>query len=490
MSGINIEINAGGNGESVIKATAKAQRELNAEFDRFNSLRRESQAGFNQSLATNPSNFIYDIIHGEKAKTPYINPRFEAMQELSRRGSSQDIINAQAQSAMEDIKMHSIMGGVNGPFAPASFMNNLRQNQLRDEAFSDLARRGSSQAMIDLQAQIAQSDFDRNTKGGGFGGLVPPRVRTLLGGIGGEDGGLQSKLLPVLGALAAFRAALWAVEPIIRGFRFAIQHLMDSINQGAKLYTDAARLGLSPARTGSLQFAANSLGISTEEAQTLLLQGEFPRTRRGGGSVTRNSSLSSSGSAISADGSIFGANARAGQIGQLQRINNLQKEFNYLLDQSKSDWNQIGDNSKTLWYTMQQIKLAALDWQVVFSNIAVAFSPIVEAAAGLSRILAKLANLSLSGIPGLNQLAQLARFIHGPTEFKQQPELGGNPLNQNINQFQRMGFLMNGGFAASNDSAKRTAKATETTAMLMKTLIERLGGVGAEVGYGFATNLP
>lgn len=309
---------------------------------------------------------------------------------------------------------------------------------------------------------------------GGFGGLIPPRVNKLLGALGGGEGGAAGAIVPVLGALAAFRVALWAVEPALRALRFGIEEILKSIREGSKLYTDSAKLGLNPGRVANLQFAANSLGISTEEAQNMMLQAEFPRHRSSGGSVTRNSTSSFHGSIIEAGGQQFGSNGRIKQLGEQQKLNNLQYDFNRLMKESADPSNRLGENAKVLQRTQEILNEASLEWKATISDIATALAPVAVIMADIVKYSLKIwENFSQAGII-IKALGIINKYVAGPTDFKQSPPLSNNSLNPN--SFQRMGFNFNGGFNGRNDYARVTAKATQDTVTILQQLTAVLAG--------------
>lgn len=339
----------------------------------------------------------------------------------------------------------------------------------RFEGMQQLSRRGGSQAMIDMQAAIAMADFKQNnpaTKSGGFGGFVPPRIRTLLGAFGGGDEG-GGKIASVIGGLVAFRAALWAIQPIIHGLRIAFRELLQSIHEGAKLYQDAAKLGLSPIKTVQLQFSANNLGISTQEAQQMILAGEFPRSNRTRGGLGRNSTSIFRGSMTIAGGQVFGANGRLNMLGEQQKLNNLQTDFNRLMRESLEPSQRLGSDAKVLQRTQELINESALEWKATIADIATALAPVVVAMSELAKYSLFVFNKFTQSGHIIELLSAINRQVAGPANFTQNlPGATNNSLNPN--QFQRMGFVMNGGFLSTSDLAKRTAKATERTAALLE----------------------
>ena len=346
----------------------------------------------------------------------------------------------------------------------------------RFEAMNDLARRnitGSSQSMINLQAAIAQGDYELNN----YKGKAPPVIKQAGGGIGGGGGGRVGKLISffggdsegplskIFGALGAFRIALWELEPVIRAVQFAFRHLVEAIQEGSKLYTDSAKLGKSASETSQLNFIAKSLGISTQQAQQMSLYAEFNR-RVTSGQIGRTGSQSARGGSTAIGGVGLGSSGRIGMMGNMQELLNLQSQFVDLQKKSAFYSGIQGMNAHELFNAQVKINVAMEAWKTLWSEIATVASGLYNFAEKFSPLIQGI-ELTFRGwldeLKGIEIiLAKLHLITLDNTQFKQQG-MNPNSLIQKT-QFERLGFQMKGGFGATQNPQEKIATNTKIIA--------------------------
>ena len=295
-------------------------------------------------------------------------------------------------------------------------------------------------------------------KGGGGGGM---------GGFFGMAGaGAAGDFLPAAAALAAVKLAAEAL-------RFSFQQLTEAIQRGSKLFQDAARTGRSVGQVYQLQQALGAVGISGSTADQLLLQAQYSRTGRGGGGgFMRSSSMGGSNTSMTSfEGIMLGARNRAGQLGELQQLVNLQEYAKKAWKDSAYDSLIAAQNAGKLFNISFQASELKREWNTLWESLA----------ADLGTILIPVISGIKFGLEGLNfvwQNTQLHKFAElfgldkDVGNFHQQAF--GQGLGEHMNQWQRMGFVMQGGPNEQIVTLREIARNTKVSAQVLTTFIRGL----------------
>lgn len=351
----------------------------------------------------------------------------------------------------------------------------------RFEAMQDLARRGNSQAMINQVAAIAMQDWKINNPGG-----KPPILAA--GGAGGGGFIGRASILggaffggPLGAGIAALGTSFVGLAAAGKLAREAFDKLIKTINDGARLYADAAKLGISPSKTFQLQYALNANGISPDQANLLALYGEFPRgmTSSGRGGVGGGRISSVRGMAIGVEGQELGAGRGVRQVGELQQVSNLWSTVRRDLHDAATDAFIVGENAKRIFDFKRTWLGLKREWDTLWN----------ELAADLATIFGPLLSLIKNFLKTINE--QIAMFKLGMSFF-----FGGSkqPDNQRFvqgaripaNEFQRMGFVFGTGNFSHNpmqETAQNTKKIAVNTQKSM-TLLERFLTMGGPMTTG------
>jgi hypothetical protein len=283
--------------------------------------------------------------------------------------------------------------------------------------------------------QLARGLFGGVGAGGGGGGLFA------AAGAGGPEVALAAAAL-----YAAFKLLKVVTEELIDIFKEGIQ-------SGAKLFQEAASVGRSPVQLGQLQQTLQAVGISSEVSRMLLLYGQF------GGPGGRMRGIDA------VQGMRLGAQ-RAGQMGDLQQINNLSRYIAYAWDQTAAAARQSAGVAKTLFITSMVGSLLKTQWDTMKEQLSAIFAPLIGGALAQAVWLMKGFNAELEAIVVI--LQRLHLLPKGTTDNTQMHPMNWRPA---FNQFQRMGFVFGGGAAIGGDYAAQTARNTgQTNVLLMQML--------------------
>jgi hypothetical protein len=335
-----------------------------------------------------------------------------------------------------------------------AFWENM-QSSSRSGAMADFARRGSSQEMINLQAAIAQGDYNiNNPKKSGGGG----RVGRLIGFFGGEEGG---KLSQIFGALGAFRIALWELQPVINAVKFAFNQMAEAVQRGSKLFLDSAKLGTSQFRLARARNVGALLGIDEGEVDRMMEQGQFGTGRRGG-SVGKAGTSYRRGGAISVMGEIFGARS-PDQMAQLQQLTNLQKYLAGAESDTAQATRTSTDSAKALYYVMYDWKSVMIELKSAMEGITALLSPFLRLEAIHFKLLAQ----------GLNEvvdaLVKAGRFLHLIPQGEDFAKSFGGSSRIPVSQYERIGFHFGRGTVSGTDDVGRN---TSQMVGLLKTIAQ------------------
>lgn len=297
--------------------------------------------------------------------------------------------------------------------------------------------------------------------------VIPRPAKSGSVGRGGRAGQLASflgvepgsPLGNVINGLAAFRIALWEIQPIVKALQFAFKQFLDAIERGSKLYTDSARLGTSQFGLARARNVGDLLNISPDEIERMLAQGQFG-IRRNAGSGTSRGTSSRTGAAIGFFGNTFGGRG-AEQLSQLQQLNNLQKE-------ALAAWKLTADASlvsamsaKTLFYGSFSLKLLMEDLKSFIEVLSAIMTPFI---AGLAYL------VHLYMVPALQELqlilgtAQKLGIL--PTGGTFSHSLGAGQRLP-VSNFERLGFHFGSPGVHASNAPQRTAAATEKTVGLL-----------------------
>jgi len=366
-------------------------------------------------------------------------------------------------------------------------LGNIPESVLKHMAPADLA---------DYQKRLAQATTKAIIQGMGKGLSTPPPIpaagtpawknflaaglfgaggntfmggRALLGALGsgaGGSGGAGGIVSGFLGGSAAggnflpLAAAMVGLKVTIEGLRVAMREVQEAFRRGSQLYLEAAKVGRGTTRLAGIQNALEAIGIDPGVAQTLLLNGQFSQGRGGrGGSFSRpgSGSIGAGGIRAEIDGEIFGARRGAGQMGELQQLVNLEKEYRQARLDTATATKIEGETAKSLHATQVQLNLVAIQLKAAWANVAADLSniliPVLHTIDQIFQsinshwngVRQMLLTTLLPGVTGnlLNGVLGGGRQTGG-ANFG--PALGsGLGLGQFANQFQKIGFIMGGG---------------------------------------------
>ena len=367
-------------------------------------------------------------------------------------------------------------------------LGNIPESVLKHMAPADLA---------DYQKRLAQATTKAITQGMGKGLSTPPPIpaagtpawknflaaglfgaggnsfmagRALLGATGaagGGGGGIVSgflggaaaggNFLPLAIAKVAIQAGFEVLKTVVeKGMR----EITEAFKRGSQLYLEAAKVGRGTTRLAGIQNALEAIGIDPGVAQTLLLNGQFSQGRGGrGGSFSRpgSGSIGAGGIRAEIDGEIFGARRGAGQMGELQQLVNLEKEYRQARLDTATATKIEGETAKSLHATQVQLNLVAIQLKAAWANVAADLSNILIPVLHTIDQIFQSINSHWNGVrqmllttllPGVtgNLLNGVLGGGRQPGGANFGPALGsGLGLGQFANQFQKIGFIMGGG---------------------------------------------
>lgn len=290
-----------------------------------------------------------------------------------------------------------------------------------------------------------------------------------LGGLGGAGG----NFLPAAFALAGVKVAAELL-------RKAFEETVDAFKRGSKLFIDSAKIGESQLKLASSRNALSLIGVSEEEADRMLLQGQFG-VRRSQGTVGTRGTTSRSGGAIASGGDIFGGRG-AGQLGDLQQVTNLEKELAMARKDTAAASLAEAMSSRTLFETMYNFKVVIIDIRGVFSDFAALIAGPLKAAFSAVDIVLKVM------LAQLNDLVFLGQVLHLIPKGQDFTKTGGSGQRIPVSNFERLGFHFGGNLKTSaGDPMHQTAQNTGKMVGLLTSINAALQGGG---GTRFAASSP
>lgn len=350
------------------------------------------------------------------------------------------------------------------PIIPQRLMPNffLAQAQKSAAAMGPLFPQppGINWRMAAMGAAVSpfSSYFGARTLSQAFGGF--------FGGAGGGNGIAKGLFGPGgLPVFDAFFIAIRAMKLAIEGVIAAMHLLARAVNEGAKLFESAAKIGRTPSKTALLEGAAGALGIGTDGLEQLIIKGEYPN--RGGRSLRINDENLSAWRGVM-------------PTGQLQQLQNLKDYWNLFTENMAQAAQVMGENAKSAFDVKFAWEQFAFTFKAAASEIVKDVGPslilllriFTEELKNMMNAMRVIANLV--GLDAFNKFLTkinvgIGTIAGNLPEFK-----GGNiGLHQmpNVNAFQRMGFVMNGQESdRAMDYARQTALNTEDMVKLMASL--------------------
>jgi hypothetical protein len=347
---------------------------------------------------------------------------------------------------------------------------------------SDIAR--ANAALAQLQAFALRSGA-----GGRLPPIIPPPIIPGSPAGGGRFNPLQFAAGLIVAPFHPFAASrelnLGLGQPFGAGFggvgiilaglavssialRQAFEHLKQAVEEGARTYQHAAKLGASVSQTAQLEFLGKILGLSPETLDQLAIRGTQPQKGERQAFLTLNDLKA-----------VLGSGAGANQIGSLQQIKNLLPEAGQALTVIAFAVQSIQQNAKPLQEIFAQFQEVGIYLRTVFQDIAVAILPIIKhITEGITGLLIY-ADIQLRNVIALEQFLGLVPKGSNPGSAKIQ----ATPLKTGASSaWERMGFVI-GGFAT--DAARETAKNTKEIANNTKEMLRRgfFPGGGARVDH-------
>lgn len=289
-----------------------------------------------------------------------------------------------------------------------------------------------------------------------------------LFGSGGGGNGL-GRLLGGAGGLGGFATALIAITAVTEALKKAFEHLISAIQEGARLYQHAARLGLGVGKTAQLEFLGKAIGLSPNEIDTLALRGSHPR-----GGASRQAFFNQNDIKL-----LLGSGSGSAQLGNLQQVKNMAEYTTRAFMDSALASQSMENNAKAMQEIFYQGERVFMSIRVVFSDIATLLLPVIK----------KLAE------DAFNLFTIIDKFYLQPYVALAKTLAGMNPLgSQSPGQsrlfagrgsgigaggpWERMGFVI-GGFA-QQDYARKTAENTAEIAKNTKGFSEFTKGLSGK----------
>lgn len=340
-------------------------------------------------------------------------------------------------------------------------------NSLTTGNIGKLSRYASErQGYIDVDSWISKQQLRIGGESGGSGGGGGRGGRGGGGNIPGGLGGAFSKL--------AFQLA--AITTVIAALKSVFEKFKDSVYTGAKLYTDAAKLGKSPEQLYGLRAGLGLAGISESQADLLMLYGEFPRTQTSGrGGISGGQMRGRGGASMGVDGTALGAGRGVRQIGSLQEVANLYDVIDRGIKDTAVDSAIMAKNAKSLFETRYDLERFKGEWNTLWSQLAETLGEF------LHPIIKEITE-------DLKQTNKLISDRDGkPKSGLDFHQLGaGGNTRISANQFQRMGFVFGAGNYQHHDYAKKTADSTHKTAVLLEKIVKHVShdsSLGFNMGF-------
>jgi hypothetical protein len=278
------------------------------------------------------------------------------------------------------------------------------------------------------------------------------------GGAGGGAGFLGMGAAGAAGSFLPAAIALVGVKLASEAVRMSFRELAEAVHRGAKLYESSARVGRPAGQLFGIKSALESVGISGEQAEMLMLNTQFPRGGVSGGRSSFMSPASRTGQGqVSLDvaGEILSSGRGIFSKGELQQLANMSEEVNFYLKDSIIDINNAGMSARQNFLTAFDFSRLKREWESTWESAAALIGPIIkESIIDPLIMVAQVINLELGNWLALGQKLGI---IPKAQPFK--PVLGGGSDKLNTNAWQKMGFQMRG--EPNSDYARRAAVGIE-----------------------------
>jgi len=184
----------------------------------------------------------------------------------------------------------------------------------------------------------------------------------MFGGIGGGQGGSGGgqgpigKMLYGSGGVGGFIMAYTALQVATRGLKTAFDELKSAVQSGAKLYIQAAGVGRSTGQLAQMQLVGAGIGISPEHLNRMLVQGNMgmrgPRT------------------GVAFQGALLRGAMSAGDVETVNQIRNLNKEIQWLANNTKVAAKNISETSGAMMRIKLQMVVLGADAQGMWARFA------------------------------------------------------------------------------------------------------------------------
>jgi len=312
--------------------------------------------------------------------------------------------------------------------------------------------------------------FDKSLKGvQDFGKTSTAGLQKTFGAIGkvitasgmpGSQavGAMFTRLAGVGSKLGAWGMAITAV---IIGLVIALKFLLKGVEEGARIFQEAAASGWGVKQTSQLEQALKAIGIN--EKPTYLMQ-----------------------AAASSGGQGMAGAARASGFGGAQQLQNVGKEFAAAMIDAASSARQMEQSAKANQIISADLVGIQREWKTLLAQSAASMYPILKMMMDYIKNWLKLINLYLefwnwikSKIPGLLPTGDpgKARWASG----------GGGGGMPNVTSWEKIGFTFGRGGTGEilNDIKKNTGETNKILEMSYEALklMLKLGGAGASGAY-------
>jgi hypothetical protein len=260
-------------------------------------------------------------------------------------------------------------------------------------------------------------------------------------------GGVASKL-GVIGLV---------VTAVLVALAVALKFLLKGVEEGSRIYQEAAAAGVGIKQTSQLEQALKSIGIN--EKPTYMMQ-----------------------SAASSGGTGMVGAARASGFGGAQQLQNMAKEFATAMIDAKNSAQQMALAGKANQIMSMDLVAIQREWKTLLAQSAAAMYPLLHGMFEIIKNWMKLLNLYIefwnwikSKIPGL-----LPTGDPGKARWAQQGGGGGMP---NVTSWEKIGFTFGRGGPTEvlNDIKKNTSMTNTVLEKIYEAfkLLGKAGGLGA-----------
>jgi hypothetical protein len=311
---------------------------------------------------------------------------------------------------------------------------------------------------------ISRFENQFNNQNTSFGQRLKNSFSEKKGGIGsyfstgGKMSGLPAEaglsVARFVGALSPATLGLAVLALDIYALKKVIDLAIEGIQIGADAYQHAAKTGMSVGRYSNIANAFKSIGMDTPDLA--MLHGQF-----GKGDERR---MNAPGDA----NVVLGA-ARAGQMGEMQQLTNMSKEFMEAMNEGAASAQQMAGASKDAQRTSSAWAGVTREWTTLLAQLGDLMSPILR---GISRVieyifhklnfLFEMVLLTLKSIPG-------SSWLLGGTE--KNDKFSGGVSRMPKTSLESMGFVLPG----ANRSDDYLAQISRNTAAIATNTSAPLG---------------